>query len=135
MSQAFASSARLDLLRRDAETYIERCACNPTFAMSDLADALGVSRSHLSRVLNARSGGGFRQRVIASRLRIARASLVQTRLSVKEVAAGAGFRHQADLSRHFKRQFGVPPSVYRVISRRDCSGRVDGGPSLHAGGA
>jgi AraC-like DNA-binding protein len=113
-ADAMTAMARTAVLRRSAEELIQLKACDPAFRFALLARELRVSPAHLSRVLRASNGARFRDRVVAIRLRAAKGQIERSRLSMKEIAAQVGFRHAADLSRHFRRVFGTPPTLFRL---------------------
>lgn len=87
-----------------------------------LADDLRVeklaARSHMSsrsfaRFYRAQTGRTPARVVMEMRLEAARRDLEETALSVKEIAAMAGFNNDQVLRRAFQRRFGTPPGEYR----------------------
>jgi AraC-like DNA-binding protein len=78
-----------------------------------LCDYLNVSQSTLYRVFTAAEGTSPLAFFHAARMERARTLLADPRLSVKEVAHTLGYEHANDLSRAYKRHFGVSPSRTR----------------------
>ena len=81
--------------------------------VSDYADALAVSATHLSRVIRASTGrpasGLIEERVI----REARRNLVYTNLPISTIAYELGFDDPAYFSRVFSRATGLSPRGFR----------------------
>lgn len=79
-----------------------------------VADALGVSVSHLSRVMNRSIGCGFPEMLQKLRLEHAVELLVEKPdLSIAQLAQQCGFSSASYFTASFKRVYGVTPSVYR----------------------
>ena len=58
----------------------------------------------------------------AVRVERARVALLTTELSVKEIAAGVGYTHPTDLTRHFRSVHALSPIAYRAQARRGAIG-------------
>lgn len=87
------------------------------------ASALGITPTHLNRVLRAKTGLGT-QDLIARRLtEEAQRELLFTPGSVKEVAFRLGFSDPAYFSRFFSRQTGMTPGAWREIETRQTGSR------------
>jgi len=86
---------------------------NHTVTLDDLAQALGMGvwtlNRHLRRTLNT-SAYAF---VVERRMQRARGLLHAGDLSLKEVAAAAGFSDQAHMTRMFRAKLGLTPGQYR----------------------
>jgi AraC-like DNA-binding protein len=74
---------------------------------------IGLSASRFEHLLKAETGSTFRASLRAMRLHKARGLLLDLRLRVKEVSAHCGYAHTSNLTREFKREFGISPSAYR----------------------
>ena len=85
-----------------------------------IARRVGVSTRALEtlflKIVDASPGAYF----VALRLNAARRLVLNTNLSIAEVAERSGFSAIASLSRAFRRQFGAPLSAARL---RDSEGR------------
>jgi transcriptional regulator GlxA family with amidase domain len=79
---------------------------------------LGVSYSWFRNTFTRHTGLSPHQYRLHLRLDRARNLLTQTRLSVKEVAAKAGFDDEHYFSRLFRRKIGFTPSEWRARSQR-----------------
>ncbi len=86
------------------------------WSVSDYADELGMTPTHLSRLARAATGQPA-SRVIEERvIREARRNLVYTELSVSVVAYALGFSDPAYFSRLFKRATGMSPRRFRELA-------------------
>jgi AraC-like DNA-binding protein len=80
--------------------------------LSDLADAVGLSRFHLLRVFRAAVGTTPHGYLTGRRVRRAK-ELLAGPLALADIAMACGFCDQAHFSRVFKAQIGVSPGQYR----------------------
>ena len=71
---------------------------------------VGVTPSHLSRVLNTGNKPGFSEILNSIRVYAARDLLEQSAMNISEVAMAAGFGSIRNFNRLFKRHFGCNPS-------------------------
>ena len=97
---------------------LDRQIRDPQLHLERLASQMNVSASYLSRLIKKMTGRGFLAHVRVRRVAIARAMLLQSRLSIKEIAAAVGYSSVTQLGRHFRRATGVPPSAIRLINAR-----------------
>jgi len=81
-------------------------------SLEELADRVGLSVAHLSRVLSAETGKSFTEHLTSIRIGHAKAALASGRLSVKEVGAAIGYLDPNYFSRAFKRETGQTPSEF-----------------------
>jgi AraC family transcriptional regulator len=87
-------------------------------SLEQLAAAAHLSVYHFARQFKAAIGLPPHQYVINRRVERARQLLqAGTDLSLAEVAAGAGFSDQSQLTHHFKRLVGVTPGQFRTPAR------------------
>ena len=93
---------------------IEYISSNYSYAITveDIADYVGVSRSHLYRVFMLNVGKSPIDYLTEYRINEACKLLRAGNLSIAEVAVSVGFFDQFYFSRVFKRAKGVPPSKY-----------------------
>ncbi len=79
----------------------------------DLAGALYVSKSTLSEAFRKVRGEGVGEHLRSMRMNKAAELLVTTDMSIGEIAAMLGYRHQSSFCNAFKRHFEFAPSVLR----------------------
>ncbi len=102
---------------------IEQRYAETMLQVSAVAHDLGVSTEHLCRVLKRHTGVTFVTLLRRARVRVACRLLQTTSLSMKEIAARAGFSSASRFDRDFKTVCGVSPSEYRAgFWRRSVSG-------------
>jgi len=100
--------------------YVERNVGCQSLTIGAAAQAVGLSRWHLARLLRRETGEGFVAHLRDARMRIATALLAREEsVSVKDVAWRVGFCSIRAFDREFKRTVGLTPSAYRRRSLRD----------------
>lgn len=86
--------------------------------LQELGEHVHVSASHLSYLFAETLGISPMEYVRRSRLEAAKEMLLNTGLSVKEIAESIGYEDQSQLSRAFGQAEGISPIGYRKASRR-----------------
>ena len=87
------------------------------FNASDLANILGVSRSHFSVTFTKHTGETPYNYLLKTRLAHAKDYLKNTSMSVTEIAYSVGFSGVERFSETFKQTVGLSPLAYRRSSR------------------
>jgi AraC family transcriptional regulator len=106
---------------RDVRDFVDaNLERNPSLAA--LACVAGTSVSHFARQFRLRFGLPPHAYVIERRVERAKALLARGELSIKEIAASAGFADQSHLTRAFHRRVGTTPADFRK-HRFSASGR------------
>lgn len=95
---------------------IRERACE-TLRVEDLIREAHVSRSVLYRRFHAALGRTPHEEILRVKLDRAGSLLLQTKLTVEDIAPLAGFDHSEYLSVAFKRERGVSPGAYRRLHR------------------
>lgn len=99
------------LMREAARALRERA---PTaFSMRDISGAAGLSPAQFTRRFRAALGITPQEFLTAHRLEIARELLLDTDLSVDQIAQSCGYASGFYLSNLFRRNFGLPPGQFR----------------------
>jgi len=86
--------------------------------LQELGEHVHVSASHLSYLFAETLGISPMEYVRRTRLEAAREMLLNTDLTVKEIAECIGYEDQSQLSRAFGQAEGISPIGYRKASRR-----------------
>lgn len=102
-----------DLLR---ERYDEQ------WRLTDLAARFAVDPTHLARTFKATFGVPPMAYLAGVRAEEAAALLLQTDLSITEIAAAVGWRDANYFARRFRSHFGLSPTAYRAQRRVAASG-------------
>ena len=97
----------IDVLARMEAQYAEE------LRLSDIADALGYSEAHLSRLFRRQLGVSFTVYLRRVRLRHVCELLSRTELSVGEIALACGFCSGDYLSTCFRAEMGMTPRAFR----------------------
>lgn len=95
------------LLRIDAH------ACDQRFRVGAVARELEVSTSTLSRKVKAHTGLTVLEQQSRTRMGSAKRLLVETALTVKQVAASVGYDSTSSFDAHFYKATGMTPSEFR----------------------
>lgn len=81
--------------------------------IAEIADFIGLSRSHLYRVFSEKYKKSPQQYLQSIRLEMAEKYLITTDLPIKEIASKLGYKDQLFFSRTFKKYTGKSPTAYR----------------------
>lgn len=102
--------------RRLADEARAALVADPTIArVVDLAQMLGCSPHHLSRLFREQTGHALAQFRTALRVELALERLMQGENSLARVAADLGFADHAHLTRTMRRTLGETPSTMRSL--------------------
>lgn len=82
-------------------------------AIADLANLTGYSSVHFTRMFKKATGQTPREYLMNHRTNKAKRLLVNTELSIVEVAYESGFSSHAHFSTQFRRSIGTTPQAYR----------------------
>lgn len=85
----------------------------PTYGIEELCRTLGVSRSHLFRVVKEKTGLSLTRYIRQQRMLHARFLLETTDLRIIEIADRVGLDSPQTLSKYFTRAFGLAPTDFR----------------------
>lgn len=89
-----------------------------------LAREVGTNRQTLNQQFQNQLGLSVHTYRRQQRLRRAKKLLTEAGLSIKSIATEVGYRHAADLSTVFKREFGLSPSQWRAAIQ-EAEGNAD----------
>ncbi|NUQ62697.1 MAG: helix-turn-helix domain-containing protein [Pirellulales bacterium] len=89
-----------------------------------VARAVGVSRRTLENRFRRRLQTGLAEEIRRRRLEYVQECLVNTDLTIAEIAEQSGFESAVGLAKVFKRLQGIPPSHYRRAQRRPSAPRA-----------
>lgn len=101
--------------RAAARSFIEQRVSDPSLSAKCVADAIGISRRHLSRVFSA-DGVSLPRYILGRRLDLARALLERptaVSMTIAEIAHHSGFTSATHFSNAFVSRFGARPSEVR----------------------
>ncbi len=99
-----------------AKIFIEKNYNNKNFAVTDIAENLGVTTQHLSKIYKEVSGTGVLQYINACRIEEAKNILEnEPEINVKETAGIVGYYNDITFIRNFKNITGLSPGKYRNV--------------------
>jgi AraC family L-rhamnose operon transcriptional activator RhaR len=99
--------------RRAVRVIHERLAEGTPPTVADVAQAVGMSPRHLTRVVRAFAGVAPAEYIEQARLHRAATLLLKTDDPIKQVAQSAGYADVHHFTRAFGRVYGCPPGVFR----------------------
>jgi LacI family transcriptional regulator len=115
--QSTATIACDDPIVAGALKYIREEACRG-IKVSDVAKAVGTTRHVLAGRFLKQTGHSPHEEIVRVQFRQVETLLVDTDLSLTEIAARTGFRHAEYMTVAFNRRYGTPPSRWRKAQRR-----------------
>jgi YesN/AraC family two-component response regulator len=113
-------------LRARIETAIASCPL-PELGLESVAQRLGMSPQHLSRVFKLVFGIKFVDHMAARKIEAAKAILREEELTVEELGRRIGWTDPGHLSRVFRESTGLTPKLYARRCRADDYVIRDGG--------
>lgn len=93
--------------------YIKRHT-NQSISVSDVADHVGKSRSHISRCFKKELGFQMNEFIMRCKLEEAKSLLSYTDKSISEISNYLCFSSQAYFQNVFKKKYGITPNQYRT---------------------
>lgn len=90
-----------------------------TANLGELADQLHHPLSTLSKMIRQYTGFTFQELLIRKRLQNAAILLVETNLSIEEIALNIGYENYSYFYRIFKEHYGMTPRQYRIRHHAD----------------
>ena len=84
-----------------------------TATLMGAAKSVSMNYSYLSRIFHDLFGISFKQQLIKTRINIAMDMLINTNLSVTQIAFEVGFTTTSHFIKTFKEEKGLPPSKFR----------------------
>ncbi|MBI4979245.1 MAG: helix-turn-helix transcriptional regulator [Spirochaetes bacterium] len=82
-------------------------------SLNDLADIMNLTPAYLSSSFKRDTGKTLKRVIIGHIVRRAERELVSTDRKIRDIAGELGFADEFYFSKFFKRETGIPPTVYR----------------------
>lgn len=86
---------------------------NRSIKTKDLAEYLGISQFHFSRLFKQSTGISPHQYVMQQRIELAKRLLKKADRSIADIALDCGFNSQSHLGKYFRQVTGMTPKAYR----------------------
>ena len=93
--------------------YIHKNHHDPELTLGDVAEAVGLSQSHLAYLLKERIGISYSKYLATLRIRHAKKLLRTTSMTVSAIAETVGYPNTTNFYRNFQRQTEMTPKAYR----------------------
>jgi AraC-like DNA-binding protein len=106
-------SDKQELLVIKINDMIEKEYAEASFSLDYLADSVGISTAYMCRLYKLYTGITITDRLSFFRMKKARELLLDTQLSVNEVAERVGYSNSTYFYRVFKKENGVTPKEFR----------------------
>lgn len=103
-----------DVILEHINRYV-RSHLHQSVTISDIAEELGYSVSHLRAVFRDRLGVSLGRYMRESRLSEAAQLLQKSEFNVSEIGEKCGFESLYAFSRAFRKSYGIPPRTYRQL--------------------
>jgi transcriptional regulator GlxA family with amidase domain len=117
-------SARIQ--ERRLRQVVEMIDEKPSSSIRDLAFEVSLSPAHLQRLFKRQTGIQLGSLVAEKRLLKAAHLLMESNLSIKEIAHAVGYRHHSSFVRAFQRRFSQAPKRYRYHDDAGQGGEIPG---------
>jgi len=93
--------------------YVDSFLCNPNLSLNMVANAFDVSPSFVSKMFKRKGDKHFHQYVNGLRIDLAKALLLDSQLTMLEIARKVGYDSDVTFRRQFKLLTGVTPGIFR----------------------
>ena len=113
---SFVDTRHRNVIRK-AMSYM-RLNCERNLTLGEVADYVGYSHTHFSKVFKEEMGCGFRTYLNQTRVEKSKVLLLADNTPMSEICSACGFEDQSYFCKVFKRLVGVTPNRYRKQSRR-----------------
>jgi AraC-like DNA-binding protein len=98
---------------QNIKQYIETHYADPNLSLNHLSDHFSYHSTYLSKLFKDEFGDKFVDYVATVRVEQAKSLLLNTELTIQEIAERVGYLHSFSFSRVFKKLVGMPPGEYR----------------------
>jgi AraC-like DNA-binding protein len=85
------------------------------FTVSELSKLAAYSKSHFTRIFTRVAGIGPKEFCVRVRMERAQQFLLESSMSIDQIASALGYADMFFFSRQFNQQFGVPPRRWRML--------------------
>ncbi len=99
-------------LLRQAKLYVQDNLSQPLL-LEEVASYLHISGRHLSRLMKRETGRSYSQIIRHERMTRAAQLLIETDITIQDIATQTGFDTVHYFTRVFTRHHGIPPGAYR----------------------
>jgi two-component system response regulator YesN len=101
------------MLIQEVKAYIGQHYHNESLSLNHISETFNISTTYFSRLFKEETGETFVSFLIQVRLEQAKHLLLETTLSVQDIAIRVGYLHPFSFIRVFKKEIGMTPGDYR----------------------
>ena len=98
-----------------------RLHTNSNLSVQEVADAVGLSRSHLSHKFKETMGFDISAFIMRCKVEEAKSLLVYSDQSISEISNYLCFSSQSYFTSVFRKKYGLTPKEYRLQNRKEFS--------------
>lgn len=91
--------------------------CNKPLQVEDIADHICISKRTLQMKFQKALGASIHEEIIKAHVEVAKTLLIETNLSIENIAARSGFHYSSNMRRAFLDTTGMLPHKYRQTHR------------------
>ncbi|MEC0127461.1 helix-turn-helix transcriptional regulator [Paenibacillus pabuli] len=92
-----------------------RLQCKHPLSLAEMADTAGYSVYYFNRLFKSIMGVPPGRYLLDCRILVAKRMLVDSKLSVKQIASQCGFTHSSYFIRMFRSYIGMTPQQFRLL--------------------
>lgn len=82
-------------------------------SVADLCDAIGITQPYLYKIFKQETGISPKQYISNCKIAEAKKLLINTELSISQIANSVGYENVLDFSKFFSKQMDISPTMYR----------------------
>ena len=82
-------------------------------SVNDLCNAIGITQPYLYRIFRQELGLSPKQYILSCKLSEAKKLLINTELSISQIANSVGYENVLEFSKFFSKQTNLSPTAYR----------------------
>jgi len=110
-------SERNRILINEAKEYIQQNIDSTQLSLNDVADFIGISASHFSRIFKRETGMSFLDYITDYKLDYCRQLLITTDTKIEQITGMLGYSTPQYLANRFRIKYGCSPKEYRFRFR------------------
>ncbi len=99
--------------------YIEERYCDPQFGMQDMLSELDKSQTSFQNYFFEQTGETFYRYLETRRLERAKNLMLTSEMTISQIAENSGYASDVSFRRAFKRCFGVSPSEWKKVQKKE----------------
>lgn len=99
--------------------YIEENFNKPYICVDNIAEYFHISNTYLGQYFKAKTGMTISEYITQVQINHTKNLLVDTELSIREIAEQMGYTNVSNFIRKFKAKTGVTPGIYRKANEKD----------------